>query len=65
MKDKGEIMKTYEVRICRSREEHFYIEANSEEDAVKFAEENAEKLFDENEQNNSYAFLYAYFVNAR
>ena len=29
---------TYEIRICRSREEHFYIEASSEEEAEKIAE---------------------------
>ena len=24
---------TYEIRICRSREEHFYIEASSQEES--------------------------------
>ena len=37
---------TYEIRICRSREEHFYIEASSEEEAEKIANENAEALFE-------------------
>ena len=54
---------TYEIRICRSRDEHFYIEASSEEEAEKIANENAEALFEKDENNNSYAFIYDYCVN--
>ena len=54
---------TYEIRICRSREEHFYIEASSQEEAEKIANENAEQLFKEDESYGSYESDYDYCVN--
>lgn len=53
----------YEIRICRSREEYWAIEASSLEEAEEIANENAEALFEEDENNNSYAFIYDYCVN--
>mgnify|MGYP001601811491 CR=1 FL=1 len=53
----------YEIRICRSREEYFEIEASSQEEAEEIANENAEALFDKDENNNSYEFIYDYCVN--
>ena len=54
---------TYEIRICRSREEYFYIEASSEDEAEKIAKENAEQLFKEDESYGSYEMNYDYCVN--
>ena len=43
--------------------EYFEIEASSLEEAEEIANENAEALFDKDENNNSYAFIYDYCVN--